>query len=136
LVCHSEGGPYAEGVRECVLRKMFGCKRKGVTGKWRKLRNEKRQYCFPSSQSSIWVITSRRMRWAWHVARTYEEKRIWMKETLGRPGRRGESYIKLVLKYYGMVWTGLLRLRIGQVACCCEHGNEPPGILKCRKFID
>lgn len=56
---HNEGGPYAEGVRECVLRKVFGCKREDVTGKWRKLRNEKRQDCFPSLQSSIRVITSR-----------------------------------------------------------------------------
>ena len=47
------------------------------------------------------------------MARTYAEKIIWRKETLGKPGRRGESYIKLVLKYYGMVWTGLIRLRIG-----------------------
>jgi hypothetical protein len=53
------------------------------------------------------------MRWAGHVARIYAEKRMWRKETLGRSGRRGENYIKLVLKYYGIVWTGLIRLRIG-----------------------
>jgi len=36
------------------------------------------------------------------VARTYAEKRICREETLGKPGRRSGSFIKLVLKYYGM----------------------------------
>jgi len=43
-----------------VPRKIFGSKRWKVTGEWRKLHNEE----------LIWVIISRRMRWAGHVART------------------------------------------------------------------
>jgi hypothetical protein len=71
------------------MLRVFGGKREDVTGEWRKLLNEKGQDCFP--HSSIWVITSRRMRWAGHMARTYAEKRIWRNETLGRPGSRGEK---------------------------------------------
>jgi hypothetical protein len=43
-----------------VLRKIFGPKKEEVTGDWRKLHNEE----------LIWLIISRRMRWAGHVART------------------------------------------------------------------
>ena len=25
---------------------------------------------------------------------------------------------------------------LGQVTDCCEHGNEPVGSIKCRKFVD
>jgi hypothetical protein len=50
------------------LRRIFGPKRDGVTGKWRRLHNEERNdlYC---SRNIIRVIRSRRMRWAGHVAR-------------------------------------------------------------------
>ena len=55
-----------------VLRRVFGTKRDGVTGEWRKLRNEELNdlYCPPN----IRVIKSRRMRWAWHVARMVERR--------------------------------------------------------------
>jgi hypothetical protein len=51
-----------------VLRGIFGAKRDGVTGEWRKLRNEKLHdlYCPPNI---VRVIKPRRMRWAGHVVR-------------------------------------------------------------------
>jgi len=51
-----------------VLRRIFGPKRDEVTGEWRKLNNKECNdlYC---SANSLWVIKSRRMRWAGHVAR-------------------------------------------------------------------
>ena len=51
-----------------VLKRVFGPRRDEVTGEWRKLHNEELHdlYCSPSI---FWVIKSRRMRWAGHVAR-------------------------------------------------------------------
>jgi hypothetical protein len=48
-------------------RKIFGPKGEEVPGVWRKLHNEERNdlYCSPNI---VRVITSRRMRWARHVA--------------------------------------------------------------------
>ena len=54
-----------------VLRGIFGSKRDGVTGEWRKLHNEELNdlYCSPNI---VRVIKSRRMRWAEHVAHMSE----------------------------------------------------------------
>ena len=51
-----------------VLRRIFGLKRDGVTGEWRKLHNEELNdlYCSPYT---VRVIELRRMRWTRHVAR-------------------------------------------------------------------
>ena len=51
-----------------MVTKIFGPKKDEVTGEWRKLHNEE-LYDMCSSPSIIWVIRSRRMRWAEHVAR-------------------------------------------------------------------
>jgi hypothetical protein len=51
-----------------MLRRIFGPKRDGVTGGWRKLHNEE-LHNFYSSPSILRIIKSRRMRWAAHVAR-------------------------------------------------------------------
>jgi hypothetical protein len=51
-----------------VLRRIFGPKRDGVTGGWRKLHNEELHNLY-SSPSIIRMIKWRRMRWAGHVAR-------------------------------------------------------------------
>jgi hypothetical protein len=51
-----------------VLRRIFGPKRDEVTGKWRRLHN-KELYALYSSPNIIYVIKSRRLRWAGHMAR-------------------------------------------------------------------
>jgi hypothetical protein len=55
-----------------VLRRIFRPKRDEVTGGWRKLHNEELHNLY-SSPSIIRVIKSRRMRWARHVARMWED---------------------------------------------------------------
>jgi hypothetical protein len=46
-----------------MLRKICGPKRDDVTGKWRRLHNRELYHLY-SSPNIIWVIKSRRMRWA------------------------------------------------------------------------
>ena len=59
-----------------VLRRIFGPKRDGVTGEWRKLHNEELNDLY-ASPNIVRVMKSRRMRWAGHVARMGgEERRI------------------------------------------------------------
>jgi hypothetical protein len=50
-----------------VLKRIFGPKRDGVMGGWRKLYNEELHNLY-SSPSIIRIIKSRRMRWVGHVA--------------------------------------------------------------------
>jgi hypothetical protein len=56
-----------------VLRRIFGPKRDEVTGEWRRLHN-KELYALYSSPHIIWVMKSRRLRWAGHVARMGERR--------------------------------------------------------------
>jgi hypothetical protein len=59
-----------------VLGRIFGPKRDEVTGERRKLHNEELHDLY-SSPSIIRIMKSRRMRWAWHVARMRgEEERV------------------------------------------------------------
>jgi hypothetical protein len=51
-----------------VLRRIFGPKRKEVTGDWRRLHNEELHNLY-ASPNIIYEIKSRRMRWIEHVAR-------------------------------------------------------------------
>jgi hypothetical protein len=77
-----------------VLR-IFGPKRDGVTGGWRKLHNEELHNLY-SSPSIIRIIKSRRMRWAGHVERMAGRRNLYRllvgkpegKRPLGRPRRR------------------------------------------------
>jgi hypothetical protein len=50
-----------------VLKRIYGPKRGGVTGGWRKLHNEEFHNLY-SSPSIIRIMKSRRMKWAGHVA--------------------------------------------------------------------
>jgi hypothetical protein len=75
-----------------VLRGVFGKKRDEVIGDWRKLHNEE-LHNLQSSPNIIRMITSRKVRWAGHVARMGLKRnayRILMgksegKRPLGRP---------------------------------------------------
>jgi hypothetical protein len=87
-----------------ALRGIFGPKRNGVMGGWRKLHNEELHNLY-SSQSIIRIIKSRRMRWAGHVAQMGEERNVYRllvgkpdgKRPLGRPRRRWIDNIKMDL---------------------------------------
>jgi hypothetical protein len=103
-----------------VLRIIFGPKRDGVAGGWRKLHNE--EHNLYSSPSIIRIIKSRTMRWAGHVARMGEKRNIYKllagksegKRPLGRPIRRWIDNIKMELLEIGMSvveWIGLAQDR-------------------------
>ena len=66
-----------------VLRRIFGHKRDGVTGEWRKLHNEEFDDLY-FSPNIVRVIKSRRMRWVGHVARMEEERGV-HKVLVGKP---------------------------------------------------
>ena len=58
-----------------MLKRIFVPKRDEVTGEWRELHDELNDlYCLPNI---IWVIKSRRMRWARHVARMGERRGVY-----------------------------------------------------------
>jgi len=90
------------------LRRVFGPKRDEVTGEWRRLHNEELNdlYCSPNI---IWVIKSRRMEWAVHVARMGERisvYRVLVRKSEGRKplGRLRRRWI--YRKWDVGVWTG------------------------------
>jgi len=56
-----------------VLRRIFGTRRHEVTGEWRRLHNKELNDLY-SSPNIVWVVKSRRIRWAGHVARMGEER--------------------------------------------------------------
>jgi hypothetical protein len=103
-----------------VLR-IFGPKRDGVTGGWRKLHNEELHNLY-SSPSIIITLKSRRMRWAGHVARMGEKRNVYRllvgkpegKRPLGRLRRRWMDNIKMDLLVIGLNvvnWIGLAQDR-------------------------
>ena len=59
-----------------LLRRIFGPRRDGVTGEWRKLRNERLRDSY-FSPNIVRVIKTRRMRWAGHVARIGERRGVY-----------------------------------------------------------
>jgi hypothetical protein len=91
-----------------VLRRVFGPKRDEVTGDWRKLHNEELNDLY-SLPNIMRVVKSRRMRWAGHVARMGEERRVYRmlvgkpegKRPWGRPRRRWENNIKMDVQEVG-----------------------------------
>jgi hypothetical protein len=120
-----------------VLRRIFGPKRDEVTGEWRKLHSEE-LHDFYSSRDIIRQVRSRRMRWAGHVARMGEERKVYKvlmgkpegKRPLGRPRRRWEDGIRMDLRETGLGGGGRLDSTgsgQGPVAGCCECGDEPSG---------
>jgi hypothetical protein len=92
-----------------VPRRIFEPKRDEVTGELRKFHNEE-LYILYSSPDIIRHIKLRRMRWAGHVARTGEERKLYKvlvgkaegKRPLGRPRRRWEDGIRMDLRETGL----------------------------------
>jgi hypothetical protein len=105
-----------------VLRRIFGPKRDEVTGEWRKLHSEELHnlYSYPDI---IRQVKSRRMRWAGHVARMGEERKVYKvlvgkpkgKRPLVRPRRSWEDGIRMDLRDIGLggVCIGFDCLRTG-----------------------
>jgi hypothetical protein len=87
---------------------------------------------FTHPQSSLGK--SRRMRWAGHVQRMGEERKVYKvlvgkpegRRPLGRPRRRWEDGVRMDI---GLGGRGLDSTGSGQepVAGCCECGDEPSG---------
>ena len=126
-----------------VVGRIFGPKRDEVTGEWRKLHNEELNdlYCSPNI---VWVIKSRRIRWAVHVARMGERRGVYRvlvgkpeRNHLGDPGLDGRIILRWIFRK-GIWVYGLNRVGsgLGQVAGACECGNEPSGSIKCGEFLD
>jgi hypothetical protein len=92
-----------------ILRRIFGPKRDEVTGEWRKLHNEELHNLY-SSPDIIRQVKSRRMRWARHVARMGEDRKVYKvlvgkpegKRPLERPRRRWEDGVRMDLKEIGL----------------------------------
>jgi hypothetical protein len=105
-----------------------------VTGEWRKLHSEELHNLY-SSPNIIRQIKSRRMRWAGHVARMREERKVYMvvvsqkerdhSEDQGVDWRMGlECMVGRLAGESGLVSTGSGQ---GPVAGCCECCDEPSG---------
>jgi hypothetical protein len=119
-----------------VLRRIFASKRDEVTGEWRKLHNEELHNLY-LSPDIIRQVKSRRMRWAGHVARMGEERKVYKvlvgkpegNRPLGRPRRRWEDGIRMDLREIGLEGCGLDSTGSGQgpVAGCFECGVETSG---------
>ena len=104
-----------------VLRRIFGPMRDKVTGEWIKPHNEELNvlYC---SLNIVRLIKSRRMVWAWHVARMGERRGVHRvlvgkperKRPIGRLRRRWEVNIKMDLQGVGcesVEWIELAQYR-------------------------
>jgi hypothetical protein len=72
---HTSGTSLIEGVREQVLRGLFGPKREEMARDWRRLHSEE-LHDFHASPNIIRMIKSRRMRWTGHVAGMEEVRNI------------------------------------------------------------
>ena len=85
-----------------VLRRVFRPKRDEVIGEWRKLHNEELRDLY-SPPNIVWVVKSRRMRWArmgeWRGVHRVLVGKPERKRPLGR--RRWEDNIKMDLQEVG-----------------------------------
>jgi hypothetical protein len=100
-----------------VLRRIFGPNSDEVTEEWRKLHNEELHNLY-SSPDIIRQVRSRRMRWAGHVARIGEERKLYKilqgkpegKRPLGRPRHKWEDEIRMDLGKIGLGGVDWIRL--------------------------
>jgi len=87
------------------------------------------------------MITSRRRRWAGHVARMGERRGVYRvlvgkpegRRPLGRPRRRWEDNIRIDLRE--VVCGCVDWMELAQVACACECGDEHSGSINARNFF-
>jgi hypothetical protein len=100
---------------------LLGPNRDEVTGEWRKRHNEEHNDLY-SSPNIVRVIKLRKIRWAGHVSWMEEERGMYRvlvgkpegKRPLGRPRRRSEDSIRMVLQEVGcggMDWIVLAQDR-------------------------
>jgi hypothetical protein len=53
------------------------------------------------------------------------------------PGVDGRIILKWIFERFGGgAQTGLIWLRMGQVASSCVYGDEPSGSIKCGEFLE
>ena len=105
-VCETWSPTVSEGhrlrvFRNRVIRKIFGRMRDKVMGEWGRRHNET---LYDLYSPNIWVIKSRRMRWAGHVAHMGKRRgayRILVGRPLGRPRHRWWGDIKMDLQEVG-----------------------------------
>jgi hypothetical protein len=104
-----------------VFRRIFGPKRDGVTGEWRKLCNEELNDLY--SPNIFRLIRSRSMKWAGHVAGMGERRGVYRillgkpegKNHLGDPGVDWRILLRWIFRKWDVgVCTGLSWLRIGK----------------------
>ena len=104
-----------------VFENMVLRRRDKVTGEWRRFHNEE-LFDLYSSPNIVWVIKSRRMKWAGHVARMGEERGVYRvlvgkpegRRPLGRPRCRWVNNVRMDLQEVGcgyMDWIGLAQDR-------------------------
>jgi hypothetical protein len=117
-----------------IFTLIFNTKRDEITGEWRKLQNAELHNLY-SSPDIIRQIKSRRTRWAGHVARMAEGRKVY-RDSVGkpegkrppeRPRRRWEDGIKMDLREidWGGCGVDSPASGYGSLAGCCEHGDEP-----------
>jgi hypothetical protein len=100
-----------------VLRRIFGPKRDDVTGEYRKLHSEELHKLY-SSPNIIRQVKSRQMRWAGHVTRMGEARKVYKvlvgkpegKRPLVRPRRWWEDGIRMDLEKISLVGVDWIRL--------------------------
>jgi hypothetical protein len=103
-----------------VLGGIFGPTKDEVTGEWRKLHNVELNDLYNTS-NTVWVIKSRIIRWAGHVARLGEGRCVYwvLVENLreiyhwGDPDVDGSIILRWIFRKCAVgFWTGLSWLRI------------------------
>jgi hypothetical protein len=105
-----------------VVRRIVGPERDEVTGEWRKLHGGELHNLY-SSPDIIRQIQSSRMRWAGHVARMGEGRKLYRvlvgkpegKRPFGRPRHRWENWNRMDLREIG--WGCVEWIRLAQESC-------------------
>jgi hypothetical protein len=103
-----------------VLRRIFGPKRDEIIGEWRKIRNEKLNVLYASS-NFIRGIKSRRMRWVGPVAHMTGEVHTGFgwgnareRVHLGNLGVNGRIILRLIIREWdGRAWALSIWLKKG-----------------------